>query len=821
MAVRVAIVILASTGIAYFHVFSLLESQTRGQLEKFVIERGQRENSLFSLAQDHMTALKEELLWQFKQATNKDPSAEFNQLFVKQKDGVTRNRPETFNYKRQAGLFIDPRITINADVRRRVMIFYKMANDYGPAWKNRFAGTYFLTPENFSVSFWPTVPIAQQQPADFYEPDQEYFFVADRQHNPQRKTVWTGVYFDPLVKHWMVSCVSPFYIGERHITTVGHDVLLDELLKRTVNDQLKGTYNIIFRKDGRLIAHPQLMKEIEQQQGKFNILKLGDDHLKNIFQRVKNMKPGEVVIDNANHDEYLAVTTITGPDWYFVTVFPKSILSEQAFKTARFILLLGLVSLLVEVGVLYWVLRQQVAIPLQKFTMATEGIAGGNLDIQMDATRKDELGTLASSFNLMARAVAQRDAQLASQNAQLEKEIEARTAELTQTIKRLSAEITERQKVEEALRGSEEQFRSLSACSPVGIFLTDTEGRCTYTNPRCQAIAGFTFEEALGEGWAQSVYPGDRDRVFSYWSAYTHAQGAQKYSDEYRFLLPEGIMRWVNVRSSPMFCDKGKLLGYVGTVEDITERKQAEDDIRKALETERELGNLKSRFITMASHEFRTPLATISLCSELLKTYGHKFSDEKKLKQINQIQAAVQRMTHLLNDVLFIGKSEAGRIEFSPIELNLEAFCQELLEEMKMIFGNNYTFEFHFQGKESRVQMDENLLRQMLTNLLSNAVKYSPLGGTIKFNLICENGQAIFKVRDEGIGIPAADQPRLFEAFHRASNVGNISGTGLGTVIIKQAVDLHGGSITFESEVGVGTTFTVELPMTQHPKINI
>jgi signal transduction histidine kinase len=248
---------------------------------------------------------------------------------------------------------------------------------------------------------------------------------------------------------------------------------------------------------------------------------------------------------------------------------------------------------------------------------------------------------------------------------------------------------------------------------------------------------------------------------------------------------------------------------------EIAQRQRAEEEVRKALEKEQELSELKSRFISMASHEFRTPLSTILVCSDLIKTFGDQFSEAKKQKQLNKIQAAVKEITELLEDVLLIGKTSAGRIEFNPLLLNLEAFCREILEEISLTYGENHRLNFQCQGDCSSVEMDQKLLRQMLVNLLSNAVKYSPQGGEIDFNLFCENGQAIFQVKDEGIGIPAADKERLFEIFHRGSNVGTISGTGLGTAIIKNAVESHGGSITFESEMGVGTTFTVCVPTIQ------
>ena len=439
MALRVAVVIVASSAVSYIHILSILEAQTKEQLEKYALQRGQTETSLFTLAEDNLTVLKQELLRQLKERAEQDPREEFDQLFVKYKDGVTRNRPESFDHRRQAGLFIDPKLTIDTDIQRRVLIFYKLANQYGPAWKNRFASTYFLTPENFSISYWPTVNIVQKQGPDSYEPGEEYFWIADKKHNPQQKTVWTGAYYDPWIKAWMVSSVSPVYVSHRHIATVGHDLLLNQLIERTVNDQLKGTYNIIFRKDGRLIAHPNLMKQIQDSEGNFKISKSSDRHLKKIFQLVRNKTPSAIVFDNIEDGEYLAVTTIPGPDWYFVVVFPKSILAQQAFLTVRFVLILGLISLLVEVLVIFFTLRQQLGTPLQQLLKATQKIAEGNLDIHLDATRQDELGYLAASFNSMASAIALANAKLANHNAQLEQEVTQRTADLKQTLEQAEA----------------------------------------------------------------------------------------------------------------------------------------------------------------------------------------------------------------------------------------------------------------------------------------------------------------------------------------------------------------------------------------------
>ncbi|MGB3207939.1 MAG: HAMP domain-containing sensor histidine kinase, partial [Crinalium sp.] len=267
------------------------------------------------------------------------------------------------------------------------------------------------------------------------------------------------------------------------------------------------------------------------------------------------------------------------------------------------------------------------------------------------------------------------------------------------------------------------------------------------------------------------------------------------------------------------------LQGYRGITRDITERKQAEIEIVKALEKEKELSELKSSFVSMTSHEFRTPMSTILSSSELLEHYHHKFTEEKRLAHLHRIQSAIHQMTQLLNDVLTIGKAEAKQLKFQPELLNLGEFCQKLTEEMQLSIGNSHEIIFSQEGEIRPSYLDEKLLRHIFSNLLSNAVKYSPQASTVYWQLKIEsNGvanpveeRAIFQVQDRGIGIPDADQKRLFDSFFRGTNVGMIPGTGLGLAILKNCVDLHGGEISLSSKIGVGTTFTVILPLHYEP----
>ena len=246
---------------------------------------------------------------------------------------------------------------------------------------------------------------------------------------------------------------------------------------------------------------------------------------------------------------------------------------------------------------------------------------------------------------------------------------------------------------------------------------------------------------------------------------------------------------------------------------EITERQRLEEELRNALMKEKELSDLKSNIISVVSHEYRTPLATILSSTELLENYSHKWDQEKRQRHFKRIEYSVHHLTQLVNDVLIISKAEAGKLDFNPVPLELVEFCYQLVEELQLTASTQHNISFLCQTSSIKACLDEKLLRRFLTNLLSNAIKYSPNGGDVQLELECKADVAIFRIRDQGIGIPLKDQNQLFEAFYRSSNVGTISGTGLGLAIVKKCIDIHNGQIVVESEVGTGTTFIITIPL--------
>lgn len=252
-------------------------------------------------------------------------------------------------------------------------------------------------------------------------------------------------------------------------------------------------------------------------------------------------------------------------------------------------------------------------------------------------------------------------------------------------------------------------------------------------------------------------------------------------------------------------------LRYAADLEQRVEARTAE--LRRALDREHELGKLRSRFITVASHEFRTPLAVMMTASDLVKNYGQRMTEERRDKHLDQIQQEIKKLTRLLQDVLTVNQGVEGSAQdYYPKRFELAQFCRVILDEARAEDKDGHQFRLLAPEAGLWVMMDQKLVQDILTNLLSNAVKYSPGGSTITLEINSSDTQVVINVQDDGIGIPEDDQKHLYEAFHRASNVREIGGTGLGLTIVKQAAERHGGSISVRSRLGLGSTFTVTIP---------
>src|SRR5262245_35425343 len=371
-------------------------------------------------------------------------------------------------------------------------------------------------------------------------------------------------------------------------------------------------------------------------------------------------------------------------------------------------------------------------------------------------------------------------------------------------------DVTDRHDLQQTLQRSLAERDVILKSALVGISFAINR-RHVWVNDTFARMLGYEAHELMGK--ESVVHFPDRKAWEAFGAeAYPMLAAGRPFMAERLMRRKDGSLFWCQVAGNAVDA-KDLSKGSIWTNIDISDRKRAEEEILRTLEKEKELSELKSRFVSMTSHEFRTPLATILSSAELLEHYGTQLSSEDKQELYQSIRAGVDRMTRMLDNVLVIGRAEAQMLEFKPALTDLGAFCDGLVDEMRLVSGVNHTLDYSYEGARGPVQVDERLLRHVLVNLISNAFKYSPRGSRVAFRVRVNNGAAAFEVRDSGIGIPPEDQPRLFETFHRARNVGNISGTGLGLAIVKKSLDLHGGSIRFDSEPGRGTRFEVTIPL--------
>lgn len=384
----------------------------------------------------------------------------------------------------------------------------------------------------------------------------------------------------------------------------------------------------------------------------------------------------------------------------------------------------------------------------------------------------------------------------------------------TQLLVRAIRYAIERGQILKQLHDSEQRFRGIFDQTFQLMGLLTPQGIILEVNQTVLDFSGAKTEDFVGKPlWEIKAW--NYSPLTQKWlkTAIANAAIGQFFRHEAKVRGAGNKKVWVDFSLKPLKDELGNVMLLIAEGRNISDRKKAEAEMLKSLAKERELNQLKSQFVSMVSHEFRNPLSTILASASLLYEFSYKMTEEQKKKRYERIKGAINQMLHLLDEILLFGRGEVGKLKYEAEPLDLEFFCRDITETLQLNTNNQHKIIFTSQGECNQVEMDATLLQHIFTNLLSNAIKYSPNGGLIRFDLVCENGIGTFKIQDQGIGIPVKDQQHLFETFHRASNVSGIQGTGLGLAIVKNCVDLHGGQIQVETEEGVGTTFTVKLPL--------
>jgi PAS domain S-box-containing protein len=413
-------------------------------------------------------------------------------------------------------------------------------------------------------------------------------------------------------------------------------------------------------------------------------------------------------------------------------------------------------------------------------------------------TEGNIIGTISSGLDITLTREAElmlqeSKARLKNYAIELEEEVAARTAEVfeNQTKLKLSNqvaqigywEITLEDEGELVISWSEEFFRMFDV--------------------------SYTENDLPRDYFLQFIHPEDREAVMVM-TKDAIKTGADKHM-EFRVTTSQGKPKYIDIELRAIRNQFGALTKIFGVIKDITQNKEIEKRLEQNLQREKELGELKSRFVSMASHEFRTPLSAIQSSVDLIKIYRDRQQPEKQGKHLHRIRSSVQNLTNILNDFLNLEKLESGKVNYQPEDIDFEDFMRETLEEISLVKKEGQEINYRHSGSRQAF-LDKFLVRNILNNLLSNAIKYSPPEATIVLTTALEKGELSISVKDEGIGIPPADQQHMMTRFFRATNAVNIQGTGLGLTIVKRYLDMMNGTITFESEEYKGTTFYVSIP---------
>lgn len=408
---------------------------------------------------------------------------------------------------------------------------------------------------------------------------------------------------------------------------------------------------------------------------------------------------------------------------------------------------------------------------------------------QVTAQGNDEISRLGIVINKMLRSLQQSKEALNLVNHSLEQKVVERTKQLEESIG---------------------HFEAILNSSSDALITTNDDGTITQTNPAFIKMFNYSIDPTRKlEVW--DIVSPDSLAVLQQKIEYTVKDQKPRRVDV-TASRQDGTTFSAEIALSVLVNGDGEVSGGVASIRDMSKQKQIEKNLRNALAKERELLELKTRFISMASHEFRTPLAIIQASADIVNHYYDQLTDAERVEHYGKIQKQIEHMTDLLDQVLTMNRNEATSIEYDPKEVNLDRLCHEIVDDVKMSTNVTHGYRYKSHGQGFPVSIDPKLIKGAISNLLSNAVKYSPVGSIVDVMLCFEPHEVLIKIADQGIGIPVEDQKYLFQPFHRAHNVGTAQGTGLGLAITKQAIELHGGGITYESQENKGTTFTITLP---------
>ena len=775
VAIGVTLVVALSGLITYWLIYKQLEARALERLREYSGQRTEMHEARFAMGKAFHEVIKADLLRRYEQGFPADTRRRFDELMTRYPDGAWRNRPGFDDITKISTGWIHKDTPIDDELRRRWMLYFDISEHYSRLVTSRFVNFYLMHPTRMLNMGYDDpersghLEWVKLTPADYPMNEREHFAAANAGMNPGRETIWAGPYYEPVYKQILVSALTPVYVGDEQIATIGSDDLLGDLQNWILQSDIPGASHTVFRKDGRLVVDPQYMERVVASHNGFSIAESKDVRLEKLWKLALPVGDTPVYGYAKDIDQFYSIGRLKSTGWYFASTLPGSVISKEAFRAAQWVLWVGAAAVALLIGSLAYILRRQISHPLRRLQEGIRSAAAGE-GRAVPAGRDDELGHMAAAFNTMLGKVSERDA---------------------------------------ALRNEKERFRALIEHAPDVIVVVTAGGIVRYASPAAQRVLGVDPEMLQGRSLLADTHPDDQSQLAKALNSVVGHPGEVVERTEFRLRFGDGQWRWLEATGTNQVGNPA-VNGIVINARDISEAKDAEAEIalqRENLHQREKLAAMGSLLAGVA-HELNNPLSIVVGRATMLQ---EEAADEGTRTVADKIRAAAERCARIVKT--FLAMARQRKLEQSAVDMGAVLNdCVDMLAYGLRTAG--ITVERKLAPDLPRIAGNADQLHQVFLNLIVNAqqaMEGKPAPRVLRIVAERQGDHLRVVVADNGPGIPPAIRSRIFDPYFTTKPAGG--GTGVGLAVSLGIVESHGGSLTVDCPPEGGAQFKVTLPI--------
>lgn len=772
--VGVTLIVALSSGVTYGLLYREIEQRVLERLREYAAQRAEYHESRFAAGKAFHEVVKADFLNRYRQPMP-DAERRFDRLMRRDPDGAFRNRPEFADVVRYSTGWIHKRVTPDAEFKKRWMVYFDLSEHYARLLTTRFTNFYLMHPSEPANMGYDDpersghVQWAALTAADYAIDQREYFTAASAANDPERRTVWAGPYQEPAYNKILVSVLTPVYVGDEHVGTIGSDDILDELEASILRSDIPGTSHTVFRKDGRLVVDRQYMARITGSYNGFHIQDAHDRRLDTLLALATAAGDRSVYGHAGDIDQYYAISRLQSTGWHFASTLPGHQVRAQAFRGAQWVLWAGFGSLLLLLASLAAIFRRGIAAPLQGLLEATARVSAGEaprVEIEGSGNELDRLGW---AFNDMVGKLSERDA---------------------------------------ALRVEKERFRALIEHAADVIGVLDAAGVARYLSPSLETVLGTPPDALLGRSLLERIHPDDRAGLAGALGTVAGQPGGIVARTEFRMRHADGAWRWMEATGTNQL-DNPAVGGIVVNTRDITEAKAAEAELARQRDNlhQREKLAAMGSLLAGVAHELNNPLSIVVGRAILLEEDADSASTRALA---GKIRAAAERCARIVKTFLAMARQRPPQRG----EVDIHRVVEDCLDMLGYgLRSSGIAIERQLAGTPPAIAADADQLHQVFLNLIVNAQQALaewPAPRRLRLAGGWDGDGLWVDVADNGPGIPAEIRSRIFDPYFTTKPVG--VGIGVGLAVSLGIVESHGGRLTVECPSAGGAVFRVWLP---------